>query len=153
MAKKLKIMDYPKYKMVDGRRYGPTTNNRYYQPAYYHNPVETVHKKGKKAKQQEHEDKTHWILTKPQQFHVFKTGDENDIIDQRGIYSALNNCKEILGEDGQRLAIFETPRDENWHGYPIFSWEKPISEDIADKMVKAQMINIITKQKIIDGRI
>lgn len=147
-------MDFPKYKMLDGNKYGPTKNGRYYQPAYYHNPISASSKKGKRAKQQEHGDKTHWILTKPQQYHVFLNGDENDIIDEKkGIYSVLDSCRVVLGEDGQRIAIFETPRDATWHGYPIFSWDKPIDDAIVEKMKTAGLINDVTKQRIIDHRI
>lgn len=146
-------MDFPKYKMVDGKKYGPTINKRFYQPAPYHNPISINNSKGKKAKQKEHEDKTHWILNKPQQYHVFLIGDKNDIIDERGIYSVLENCKVVFGMDGQRIAIFETPRDNTWHGYPIFSWEKPIDDAIIEKMKSKNMISEVTKQRIIDQRI
>ena len=146
-------MIFPKYKMSDGKKYGPTNNGRYYQPAYYHNPVSPSNKKGKKAKQQEHEDKTHWVLNKSQQYHVFFTGDENGLLDDKGIYSVLDNCKVVFGENDQRIAIFETPRDDTWHGYPIFSWEKPIDDSIVERMLEVGLINSVTKQRIIDHRI
>ena len=67
--------------MGKDNRYGPTPHNRFYQPAYYHNPVDAKNGKGKKAKQREHEDKTHWVLKKPEQYHVFLTGDINELFD------------------------------------------------------------------------
>lgn len=146
-------MDFPKYKMIDGKKFGPTIHGRYYQPAYYHNPVTTSKGKGKKAKRQEHEDKTHWILNKSQQYHVFLTGDEKELINNRGIFSVLDNCRIVFGEDGQRIAIFETPRNDTWHGYPIFSWEKPIDDVIVNKMKEKGLINDVTKQRIIDHRL
>ena len=146
-------MIFPKYKMGKDNRYGPTPHNRFYQPAYYHNPVDAKNGKGKKAKQREHEDKTHWVLKKPEQYHVFLTGDINELFDDRGIYSVLDNCKVVFGEDCQRIAIFETPRNDTWHGFPIFSWEKPISDAIVIKMKDKGLISEVTKQRIIDHRI
>lgn len=145
-------MDYPKYKMINGR-YGPTKNDQYYKPAYYHNPVSASKVKGKKAKRQEHEVKTHWVLNQSEQYYVFVIGDENDLKDNNGIYSVLDNCNVVLGEDGQRIAIFETPRDNTWHGYPIFSWEKPIDVRIVEKMNDIGLIGLTTKQRIICQKI
>lgn len=142
-------MDFPKYKMIDGNKFGPTKNKRYYQPAYYHNPVSASKGKGKKAKRQEHEVKTHWVLNQSEQYHVFVIGDENDLKDKNGIYSVLDNCKIVLGEDGQKIAIFETPRNDTWHGYPIFSYDKPIDDAIVEKMEKKGLINLTTKQRIL----
>ena len=99
------------------------------------------------------EDKTHWVLKKPEQYHVFLIGDINELLDDRGIYSVLENCSVVFGENGQRIAIFETPRNDTWHGYPIFSWEKPISDDIVIKMKDKGLISEVTKQRIIDHRI
>lgn len=99
--------EYKKHTMVDGKKYGPSLGNKYYQPAGYHNPVKKVHNKGRKAKKAEHEDKTHWILNKSQQYDVFLEGESNDFIDQSGIFSLLDNCNEILGQDGERLAILK----------------------------------------------
>ena len=47
---------FKKHEMIDGKRYGPTGNGWYYQPADYHGKVsKTQSKKGKKAKEKEHE--------------------------------------------------------------------------------------------------
>lgn len=144
-------LNFPKYKMVDGRRYGPTRQNHYYQPAWYHNPIDATNNKGKKAKQKEHEDKTHWVLDKPKQYHVFRIADENKIKDNRGIYSVLD--KLVLGENGQILAFFKEPGNDTWHGYPVFTWEEPVSEALLKKMTKKGMISEITKQRLLDGRL
>ena len=34
--------EYKKHTMVDGKKYGPSPGNKYYQPAGYHNPVKDV---------------------------------------------------------------------------------------------------------------
>lgn len=141
---------FPKYRMADGRRFGPTLKDHYYQPAWYHNPIDQKNTKGRKAKQKKHEDKTHWLLDKSEQFHVFRIADENDIIDDRGIYTALGRI--VFGEEGQILAYFKTPRDDTWHGYPVFTWDEPVSETILLKMVEKGMISEITKQRLLDGR-
>ena len=114
-------MNFPKYKMTDDGRYGPTPNGRYYMPIKYHNRVSSGNRKGKKAKQQEHEKKTHWILTKPEQYHVFLAGDKYELIDEKGMYSVLDNCNVVFGRDGQKIAFFWIPKDDTWHGFPIFS--------------------------------
>ena len=48
--------DYKKHAMVDGKKYGPTVGGRYYQPADYHGKVKDNNKKGRKAKNKEHEN-------------------------------------------------------------------------------------------------
>ena len=84
--------EYKKHAMVDGKKYGPSPGNKYYQPAGYHNPVKKQHNKGRKAKKAVHEDKTHWILNKSQQYDVFLEGESNEFIDQSVIFSLLDNC-------------------------------------------------------------
>ena len=45
---------FKKHKMIDGKKYGPTGNGWYYQPADYHGKVsKALNKKGKKAKEKE----------------------------------------------------------------------------------------------------
>lgn len=140
-------MSYPykKHAMVDGKKYGPSPANRYYQPANYHNPVRGVQKRGRKAKEAEHEDKTHWQLNKSQQYDVFLEGESNDFIDENGIFSLLEDCNEILGQDGERLAIFETPMNAHdaWHGYPFFSKdEEKLTDDMIDKFIAKEKISL-----------
>ena len=79
--------EYKKHTMVDGKKYGPSPGNKYYQPAGYHNPVKKVHNKGRKAKKAEHEDKTHWILNKSQQYDVFLEGESNPDFDNAPPFS------------------------------------------------------------------
>lgn len=128
--------EYKKHAMVDGKKYGLSPGNRYYQPAGYHNPVKGGQKKGRKAKESGHEDKTHWKLNKSQQYDVFLEGESNDFIDDNGIFSLLDDCNEVLGQDGERLAIFETPKNaiDAWHGYPFFSYEEVmLTDEMVDK--------------------
>ena len=148
--------EYKKHTMVDGKKYGPSPGNKYYQPAGYHNPVKKVHNKGRKAKKAEHEDKTHWILNKSHQYDVFLEGESNDFIDQSGIFSLLDNCNEILGQDGERLAIFETPTNVNdaWHGYPFFSKDEyKLTDEMVDKFKEKEKISIANYTRLLARKI
>ena len=73
--------EYKKHAMVDGKKYGPTAGGRYYQPADYHGKVKDNKKKGRKAKNKEHEVKTHWVRAKSEQYDVafFPTPPEGTI--------------------------------------------------------------------------
>lgn len=67
--------EFKKHKMIDGKRYGPTSNGWYYKPLDYHGKVsKEKSKKGRKAKEAEHKDKSPWILDKSQQYDVFLEG-------------------------------------------------------------------------------
>lgn len=148
---------FKRHKMEDGNKFGPSPDGRYYQPAAYHNPVKKVNRKGKKAKNSEHEDKTHWVLNKSQQYDVFLEGESNEFIDKnRGIFSFLDDCKEILGRDGERLSIFETPRNTNdaWHGYPFFSKdEDKLTDEMIDKFKKKGKISIANYTRLLARKI
>lgn len=148
--------EYKKHSMVDGKKFGPSPGKRYYQPADYHNPVKGVQKKGRKAKKAEHEDKSHWILNKSQQYDVFLEGESNDFKDESGIFSLLDDCKEVLGQDGERLAIFETPMnaDDSWHGYPFFSRnEDKLTNEMIDKFKEKDKISYSNYTRLLARKI
>lgn len=131
--------------MIDGKRYGPTGNGWYYQPADYHGKVSiTQSKKGKKAKEKEHDDKTHWVLNKSQQYDVFLEGVGGKFMDSKNMFSVLDNCNVVMGEDGERIALFPVPPKGtvDWHGYPVLSEEKKLTDEIMDKFWKAKAITI-----------
>lgn len=135
---------FKKHKMIDGKKYGPTDNGWYYQPADYHGKVNKPKcKKGRKAKEEEHEYKTHWILTKSQQYDVFLEGEKGDYMDSDNMISVLDNCNVVMGEDGERIALFPVPPKGtvDWHGYPIASKEEKLTSELMDKLFKGNAIN------------
>lgn len=136
---------FKKHKMIDGKRYGPTDNGWYYQPADYHGKVGKARsKKGEKAKEKEHEYKTHWVLTKSQQYDAFLEGVIGKFMDSNNMFSVLDNCNVVMGEDGERIALFPVPPKGtvDWHGYPVSSEEKKLTDEIMDKFWKAKAITI-----------
>ena len=135
---------FKKHKMIDGKKYGPTGNGWYYQPADYHGKVsKTLNKKGKKAKEKEHDDKTHWVLNKSQQYDVFLEGQKGKFMDSMNMFSVLDNCNVVMGEDNERIAIFPVPPSgtKDWHGYPVLSKEEKLTSEIMDKFFEDNAIN------------
>lgn len=135
---------FKKHKMIDGKRYGPTTNGWYYKPLDYHGKVsKTQNKKGKKAKESEHEDKSPWILSKSQQYDVFLEGVQGKFMDTNNMFSVLDNCNVVMGKDKERIALFPVPPvgTVDWHGYPILSKEEKLTNEIIDMFFKAGAIN------------
>lgn len=144
--------EFKKHKMVDGRRYGPTSNGWYYQPADYHGKTnKTQSKKGKKSKNREHEDKTHWILTQSQQYDVFLEGVEGKFMDKKNMFSVIDNCNVVMGEDNERIALFPVPPTGtvDWHGYPVSSEEEKLTNEIMDKFLKAKAITLATYSRML----
>ena len=136
---------FKKHKMIDGKKYGPTENGWFYQPADYHGKVSKVQsKKGKKSKEKEHEYKTHWVLTKSQQYDAFLEGEKGKFMDSKNMFSVLDNCNVVMGEDDERIALFPVPPTGtvDWHGYPVSSEEKKLTNEIMDKLLKAKVITL-----------
>ena len=142
---------FKKHKMIDGRRFGPTINGWYYQPLNYHGKVSKVrNKKGHKAKESEHEDKSPWILDKSQQYDVFLEGEKGGFMDSRNMFSVLDNCNVVMGVDDERIALFPVPPSGtvDWHGYPISSKEEKLTSEIMDLFFKAKAINFTTYSRM-----
>ena len=136
---------FKKHKMIDGKRYGPTDNGWYYQPADYHGKVSKAQsKKGKKAKEKEHDDKTHWVLTKSQQYDAFLEGEKGKFMDSKNMFSVLDNCDVVMGIYGERIALFPVPPKGtvDWHGYPVSSEEQKLTNEIMDKFFEAKVITL-----------
>jgi hypothetical protein len=83
---------------------------------------------------------------------VFNYGDERNWMDvqARGIFSFCNKCKDVIGENGERLAFFPKPMNENdpWHGYPVFSDEIE-DENLVESWANAGEIDVTTKQRLL----
>lgn len=137
--------EFKKHKMIDGKRYGPTENGWFYQPADYHGKVSKAqNKRGRKAKVKEHENKTHWVLTKSQQYDAFLEGEKGKFMDSKNMFSVLDNCDVVMGIDGERIAFFPVPPKGtvDWHGYPVSSEEQKLTNEIMDKFFKAKVITL-----------
>ena len=132
------------HKMIDGKRFGPTINGWYYKPLGYHGKVSKAkNRKGRKAKENEHGDKTPWVLTKSQQYDVFLEGEKGQFMDNNNMFSVLDNCNVVMGVDGERIALFPVPPagTMDWHGYPVSCKEEKLTDDIIDKFYNANAIN------------
>lgn len=135
--------EFTKHKMVDGEKYGPTANGWYYKPAGYHPKVsKTPNKKGKKAKEKEHHDKSPWVLNKSQQYNVFLEGVKGSYMDCKNMFSVLDNCNVVMGIEGERIALFPVPPTGtvDWHGYPVTSKEEKLTNEIMDKFFNTKAI-------------
>lgn len=135
---------FKKHKMIDGNRYGPTANGWYYKPLVYHGKVVKSNKrKGRKAKEAEHEDKSPWILDKSQQYDVFLEGVQGRFMDNENMFSVLDNCNVIMGVEKERIALFPVPPagTVDWHGYPVSSKEEKLTNEIMDMFFNAKVID------------
>lgn len=124
-----------KNEIMNGDVFGPNKIGHVYKPAPYH---------GVKAKCRS--GKTRWAHPASAEYHVFNLADEHfdsmmktGVVDKRwlnddksGLYSMVDDCKEPLGMDEERLAFFPTPMNDNdsWHGYPIDS------ADLGDNLIE-----------------
>ena len=64
--------------------------------------------------------------------------------------------EKILGQDGERLAIFETPMNVNdaWHGYPFFSKDEyKLTDEIVDKFKEKEKISIANYTRLLARKI
>lgn len=117
---------------VDGT-FGPTIVHHYYKPVGYHNRgvVKRV-------------EKSRWRLKRNEQYEVFRLADEGDWMDadSDGLYSIVDNGKEVLGENCERIAFFPKPQNDAdpWHGYPK---NNPLISD--------ELIETWHQNQIIDG--
>ena len=136
--------EFKKHKMIDGKRYGPTSNGWYYKPLDYHGKVsKEKSKKGRKTKEAEHKDKSPWILDKSQQYDVFLEGVKGMFMDSKNMFSVLDNSNVIMGVEKERIALFPVPPagTVDWHGYPVSSKEEKLTNEIMDLFYKAKAIN------------
>ena len=143
---------FKKHKMIDGKKYGPTENGWYYQPAGYHPKVsKSQNKKGRKAKESEHDNKSSWVLDKSQQYDVFLEGIKGKFLDSKNMFSVLDNCNVVMGIDGERIALFPVPPagTVDWHGFPVTSKEEKLTSEIMDKFFKARVINFTIYSRLL----
>lgn len=113
--------NYPKIAQNAGGTFGPTSPGHYYFPASYHN--RTAAHRAEKCK---------WCLRKNEQYEVFRLADDNHWEDNNpdGLYSVIDNGREVLGLLGERVAFFRNTQNatDSWHGYPVCN--PPISASV-----------------------
>lgn len=137
---------YPKIKQNGDGTFGPTTTGSKYYPVGYHNKT-AKNKKGKNK----------FILKKSEQYEVFRVADEEIWFckTNRCLFSILDNGNEIFGFLEERLAYFQPPQNNGdpWHGYPVFSSEFEISEDLLDNWQNNKIISLKIRKKIGKGEL
>jgi|TARA_B110000037_G_C16817250_1_gene382157 hypothetical protein len=137
---------FPKVKLNKGGNFGPTENDNFYHPVFYHN---------KTAKK--NSDKTKWVLKKNEQYEVFRLSDEGnwDCKEKSGLFGILKNGDIVLGNGEERLSFFPNPANSNdpWHGYPINGGEFEPSIKTVDKWLKDKVIDNRMHIKILKGDI
>jgi hypothetical protein len=138
--------DYPKVASNSDKTFGPTLTGHYYIAVYYHN--KTARRRKNKGK---------WNIQQNEQFEVFRISDEGKWFCKvnNGLFSLLDGGKEVLGNAEERLAYFVKPNNNGdpWHGYPVFSEEFEISEDLLDFWVDKGIISPQVRIKIGKGQL
>lgn len=143
---KIKVMayDYPKITQNADGTFGPTTVGHHYTPIGYHNRV-AMHR----------DEKNKWCLKRNEQYEVFRLADEGNWLDgdPDGLYSIVDNGREILGKNGERIAFFPKPQNENdaWHGYPKSN--PPISDGLIERWHDENVIDGIVYKRLMGHRL
>lgn len=132
------------YTRNDNGTYGPTDFGNLYYSKEDHR---------KTAARGRH--KTRWTIEEGEEFHIFKVADDAEVrwycsVNQC-LFSVINDCKFILGENGERIAKFpQPPNEEAWHGYPVqfTGTERLPSDDLLDRLVENKIISQTTMRRI-----
>lgn len=126
--------------------YGPTNRGDYY-----------ISKPDHRRTARKNRNKTRWKIQENQEFSVFVIANENYFYCSinKCLFSVVNDCKKILGKNGERVAKFPdtvNPADA-WHGYPVKTQKKndrPSSE-VLDIIEKCDLISPASRIKIEKG--
>ena len=135
--------DFPKAAMIDGK-FGPTDKQHFYKPASYH------------ARSASHNiDKSRWKISKLGEYYVFRIADEIVWYDTlcNGLFTILEDGKEILGSEGERLGFFPKPMNDvdAWHGYPVCS--DTISDALIERWYDEKVISTSTRSRLLKHKI
>ncbi len=137
---------FPRHKRNSDGLYGPTTRQHFYQPANYHR-ITARSKPGK----------TRWCIKEGEEYEVFRLADEPWWFSQvhQCLFSIVDGGKEILGENGERLAKFAFPQNlsDPWHGFPVLSDEHKPEPDLLDMWQNKGIIPHHVRMKIERGRL
>jgi len=142
----LKIYNKPYFTIRNGL-FGKTSRGNYYKPISYHNPSGLSNR---------HKNK--WSIRQDEQYYVFKLADEsvwNCSNNDGSLFAIIQDGKIVLGALGEVLGYFEVPvnNGDPWHGYPIFSSEFELGEDLLDKWEQDKIVSPIIRKKIGKGQI
>lgn len=136
--------DYPKIAQNADGTFGPTAVGHHYKPIGYHNRV-AAHR----------DEKNKWCLKRNEQYEVFRLADEENWLDDApdGLYSIVDNGREVLGEKGERVAFFPKPQNENdtWHGYPKSN--PPISDGLIERWYGEHVIDGIVYKRLMGHKL
>lgn len=137
---------FPKVKLNENGNFGPTKNDNYYHPVFYHNKTAKTNS-----------NKTKWVLKMNEQYEVFRLSDEGKWTckENSGLFGILKNGKIVVGDGEERLSFFPNPPNKNdaWHGFPVNSGEFEPSVKTVDKWLKDDVIDNRMHIKILKGAI
>lgn len=132
-------MPLVKHKRNPDGTYGPTSKNHYYIS-------KPDHRRSASAKK----GKTRWDIEEGEEYSVFSESNEPYwYCNENGcLFSLIDNCSEVLGENGERIAKFPDDRNaqEPWHGYPVCTEEK-------QNRPSSELLDIIEGGGFVDRRV
>ena len=141
-------MPLRKHKRNPDGTYGPTSRGDFYLSKEDHRRT------AKKKK-----EKTRWEIDEGEEFSVFAESNEPYWYCKQNkcLFSLIDNCTEVLGENGERIAKFPNDRNkqEPWHGYPVLTekQENRPSSDLLDIIEENGFVNRKVRIKIEKGLI
>ena len=139
-------MPLKKHKRNFDGTYGPTSQGDFYIS-------KPDHRRTSKPKK----GKTRWEIEEGEEFSVFSESNEPYWYcnENECLFSLIENCYEVLGENGERIAKFPNDRNKNepWHGYPVLTEEKQNrpSSDLLDILEEGGYIDPRVRIKIDKG--
>lgn len=141
-------MPLKKHKRNPDETYGPTNRGDYYISKADHRRTAKT-KKGK----------TRWDIEEGQEFSVFQETNEPYWYcnENECLFSLIDNCSEVLGENGERIAKFPDDKNEDdpWHGYPVLTEQKQNrpSSELLDIIQEKGFVDIKVRMKIEKGQL
>lgn len=141
-------MSLKKYIRNPDGTYGPTNKGDFYKS-------KPDHRRTAKEKQ----GKTRWEIEEGEEYSVFLEANTPDpywfCSENNSLFSFVDDCSEILGRNGERVAKFPNDRNPSdpWHGYPVLTEEKQNrpSSELLDLIQKSGFISLPVRLKIEKG--
>jgi hypothetical protein len=143
-------MPLKKYSRNSDGLYGPSPKGDFYISKEDHRRT---------AKNKSH--KTKWDIEEGEEYSVFLEANIPEPTwlcnENNALFSLIDDCKTILGKNGERIAKFPNVKNNNepWHGYPVLTEEeqnRPSSE-LLDKISDTGLLSLNVRLKIEKGLI